>query len=72
MSGPASVVWDEHTFAVADPTQLQTTIRLTVGHVHDRVLRADPTVTVVSSGRELVVDVDVTGSLGATHTFTVR
>jgi hyaluronate lyase len=72
VSGPASVVWDEHTFAVADPTQLQSTVRLTIDHVHDRVVHADPTVSVVSSGRQLVVDIDVAGSLGATHTFTVR
>jgi hyaluronate lyase len=72
VSGPASVVRDEHRFAVADPTQLQRTVRLAVDHVHGRVVDADPTVTVVATGRQLVVDIDVAGSLGATHTFSVR
>jgi len=72
VSGPASVLWDEHTVAVADPTQLQRTVRLTLDHVHGRVVHADPTVTVVvAAGRQLVVDIDVAGSLGATHTLTL-
>lgn len=71
VSGPASLVTDGDTYAIADPTQVQTTVRLTVDR-GGRVVSSDPTVTVVSQGRQLVVDVDVAGSLGATHTFTVR
>jgi hyaluronate lyase len=70
-SGPASVLWNEHTVAVADPTQLQRTVRLTLDHVHGPVAHADPTVTVVATGPRLVVDIDVAGSLGATHTLTL-
>ena len=65
------MLWDGHRFAVADPTQLQRTVRLTLDHVHGRVVHADPTITVVATGRQLVVDIDVAGSLGATHTFTL-
>jgi hypothetical protein len=36
------------------------------------VVSADPSVTVVSAGRRLVLDVDVSGSLGATHTVVLR
>jgi hyaluronate lyase len=73
VSAPASVIWDGLTYAVADPTQLGTTVRVTVDRGGCRVVGHDPAVTVVSSrGRQLVVDVNVAGSLGATHTFTVR
>jgi hyaluronate lyase len=72
VSGPASVIWDDDTFAVADPTQLQSVVRVTVNREHGRVVSNDPSVTVVSTGRQLVVDINVAGSLGATHTFTVR
>jgi hyaluronate lyase len=59
-------------FAIADPTQLGTTIRVMLRGIGRRVVQADPGVTVVSTGRQLVVDVAVAGTLGATHTFTVR
>jgi hyaluronate lyase len=76
VSGPAAVIWGPgrhgQTVAVADPTQLQTTLRLTLEAPGARVAQADPGVTVVSTGRRLVVDVDVAGSLGATRTFTIR
>ncbi|HEX9337254.1 MAG TPA: polysaccharide lyase 8 family protein [Pseudonocardiaceae bacterium] len=72
VSGPASVITDGRTYALADPTQVQTTVRLTVNHAAGRVVSSDLTITVVSTGRQLVVDIDVAGSLGATHTFTVR
>lgn len=72
VSGAASVVWDGRTYCVADPTQLQSSVRVTVDRPGCRVVAGDPTVTVVSTGRQVVVDIDVAGSLGATHSFTVR
>jgi hyaluronate lyase len=76
VSGPAAVQWGWQPtglrFAVADPTQLQTTVQLTLTGVGRRIVHADPGVTVVSSGRQLVVDIAVGGTFGATHTFTVR
>jgi hyaluronate lyase len=76
VSAPASVIWgrsrDGVTYAVADPTQTQDTVRVTVDRPGRRVVTHDPTVSVVTTGRQLVVDVHVAGSLGATHTFTVR
>ncbi|HVV22921.1 MAG TPA: polysaccharide lyase 8 family protein [Pseudonocardiaceae bacterium] len=76
VSAPASVIRgpsrDGVTYAVADPTQLGTTVRVTVDRPGCRIVAHDPAATVVSSGRRLVVDVNVTGALGATHTFTVR
>lgn len=76
VSGPSAVQWGWQPtglrFALADPTQLQTTVRVTLRGVGRRVVQADPGVTVVSAGRQLVVDIAVGGSFGATHTFTVR
>jgi hyaluronate lyase len=76
VSAPAAVQWGWQPtglrFAIADPTQLGATIRVTLRGIGHRVVQADPGVTVVSTGRELVVDVAVAGTLGATHTFTVR
>lgn len=72
VSAPAAVITDGFTYAVSDPTQVQTTVRLTVNRAHARVVSSDPSVSVVSRGQHLVVDIDVAGSLGATHTFTVR
>jgi hypothetical protein len=66
------VIWDDDTFAVADPTQLQSVVRVTINREHGRVISHDSSVTVVSTDRQLVVDINVTGSFGATHTFTVR
>ncbi len=76
VSAPAVAQWGWRPgglrFAIADPTQSQSTIRVTLGGVGRGVVRADPGVTVVSSGRQLVVDIAVAGTFGATHTFTVR
>ena len=72
VAGPASVITDGNTYAVADPTQVQTTVRLTVNRAQAEVVASDPSVTVVSRGQQLVVDIDVAGSLGGTHTFRVR
>jgi hyaluronate lyase len=76
VSGPASAIWGwtghGETIAVADPTQRQATLRVTLDRPGCRVVSADPSVTVVSAGRRLVLDVDVSGSLGATHTVVLR
>jgi hyaluronate lyase len=76
VSAPASLLWAAgrhgRTVAVADPTQSQATVRVTLEWPGTRVVDADAGVTVVATGRRLVVDVDTAGSLGATHTFTVR
>lgn len=75
-SGPASVVIGKNGatihLAVSDPSRTQQTLRLTVdGHV-GRTLAADQAVTVVATGKQLVLDIAVGGSRGATHTATFR
>ncbi|MGW2864646.1 polysaccharide lyase 8 family protein [Streptomyces sp. NPDC001205] len=74
VSGPAAMIWGRtphgHTYALSDPTQTQDTVRVTVAGPARRVLRTDPSVTVVATRPSLVVDVEVGGSLGSTHTFT--
>jgi hyaluronate lyase len=76
VSGPASVVSGRcragETVAVADPSRTGTVLRVTVDRPGCRVVATDPSVTVVAIGRRVVVDIDVTGSAGATHTFTLR
>jgi hyaluronate lyase len=56
VSAPASVLWSRGwggwNFALSDPTQLQTSITVTVAGVGSKTI-------------------DVTGSLGATHTFKI-
>ncbi|MFG3281170.1 polysaccharide lyase family 8 super-sandwich domain-containing protein [Streptomyces sp. NPDC048111] len=73
VSGPAAMMWGRTahgwTFTLADPTQTQDTVRVTVDGAGRRLLHADPSVTVVATHPRLVVDVKVGGSLGATHTF---
>ncbi|WP_406346009.1 polysaccharide lyase 8 family protein [Streptomyces sp. NBC_00648] len=75
VSGPATALWGRTrkgwTCALADPTQTQDTVRVTADAAGHRVVRADPTVTVVATHPELVVDIKVAGSFGATHSFTV-
>ncbi|MFC0843029.1 polysaccharide lyase 8 family protein [Streptomyces noboritoensis] len=75
VSGPATAVWGRTrrgwTCALADPTQTGDTVRVTADPAGHRVVRADPTVTVVATHPELVVDIKVAGSFGATHSFTV-
>ncbi|MFI6052865.1 polysaccharide lyase 8 family protein [Streptomyces violascens] len=74
VSGPAATMWGRTThgwtFALSDPTQTQGTVRVTVDGATHRVLHTDPTVTLVATHPKLVVDIEVAGSLGATHTFT--
>ncbi|HEX3790676.1 MAG TPA: polysaccharide lyase 8 family protein [Pseudonocardiaceae bacterium] len=76
VSGPASVMFGPSdrgwTLALADPTQTQDTVRVTVSGAGRHIIAADPGITVVSAGNRLVLDVAVGGSLGATHTVTVR
>ncbi|HEY3751451.1 MAG TPA: polysaccharide lyase beta-sandwich domain-containing protein [Pseudonocardiaceae bacterium] len=76
VSGPAAVLSGHcragQTIAVADPTRTQNVLRVTVDRPGWRVIAADPSVTVVATGRHVVVDIDVAGSQGATHTFTLR
>lgn len=73
VSGPAAVMWgprqDGWVVTVADPTQRQDTLRLTVDRPGARVVRADPTVTVVATDPKLVVQVNVANSLGAPQTL---
>jgi hyaluronate lyase len=75
MSGPAAAMWgrtrDGWTLAVSDPTQLQSVVRVTVDRAVRRVVQADPTITVIATAPQLVVDINVAGSLGATHTLVV-
>ena len=57
--------------AVSDPTQLQSVVRVTVDRAVRRVVQADPTITVIATAPQLVVDINVAGSLGATYTLVV-
>ncbi|WP_438290995.1 polysaccharide lyase 8 family protein [Streptomyces sp. HUAS TT7] len=74
VSEPAIMMWGRtahgHTYTVSDPTQSQDTIRVTVNAPTHRVLHTDPSVTVIATHPQLIVDIKVTGSFGATHTFT--
>jgi hyaluronate lyase len=70
-SAAAVVGWKNGTLAVSDPSQLGSTVRVTVRSSARKVVHADPAVTVVST-RPLVVDVAVAGSQGATHRLSVR
>jgi hyaluronate lyase len=73
---PCSVIRRIHgrelELAISDPTQLATTVELTVLLPGLRVTSADPTVTSVRTQRSTKVTVDVTGSAGATHHLTLR
>ncbi|WP_279582432.1 polysaccharide lyase family 8 super-sandwich domain-containing protein [Fodinicola feengrottensis] len=69
-SAPSAVGWGNGTLAVADPSQLGSTVRVTVRSHARRIVHADPAVQVVSL-RPLVVDVAVGGTQGATHRVTV-
>jgi hyaluronate lyase len=75
VSGPAAALWGptRHGWclALADPTQTQGVVRVTVDRAVRRVVQADPTITVIATAPQLVVDINVAGSLGATHTLVV-
>jgi len=70
--GPASVVVGRDgpvtTVAVSDPSRTVQTVRVTVGRRTEAVLAKDPAVTVVATGKQLVLDIAVGGTRGATHT----
>jgi hyaluronate lyase len=73
-SGPASVVVGTEgrtiSVAVSDPSRTVETLRLIVDKHAARVLSQDDTVTVVATGRQIVLAIAVGGSRGATHTAT--
>ncbi|TCC05966.1 polysaccharide lyase 8 family protein [Kribbella soli] len=70
--GPASVVIGSEgrttTVAVSDPSRTAQTVRLTIDRQVGGVIAKDPAVTVVATGKQLVLDVAVGGTKGATHT----
>lgn len=70
-SGPASVAagWSGPTLhvAVSEPSRTAQTIRVTLDERVRRPLALDDSVTVVTIGRQLVLDIAVGGSRGATH-----
>jgi hyaluronate lyase len=76
VSGPATALWGQTrhgwTLALADPTQTQDVVRVTVDRAVRRVVQADPSVTVIATAPRLVVDVKVGGSFGATHSLVAR
>ncbi|MEV6270788.1 polysaccharide lyase 8 family protein [Kribbella sp. NPDC051936] len=69
--GPASVVIGKEgpttTVAVSDPSRTAQTVRLTVDRQVGEVIAKDSAVTVVAAGKQLVLDVAVGGTKGATH-----
>ncbi|MGZ0147318.1 polysaccharide lyase 8 family protein [Kribbella sp. WER1] len=73
---PASVVVGKDgpvtTVAVSDPSRTAQVVRVTVGRRVGDVVAKDPAVTVVASGKELVIDVAVGGTRGATHSVSCR
>ncbi|WBQ06680.1 polysaccharide lyase 8 family protein [Kribbella sp. CA-293567] len=58
--------------AISDPTQLATTVQLTVHLPGLRVASADPSVSSVRTPFSTKLTVDVAGSAGATHHLTLR
>ncbi|MCI2421725.1 polysaccharide lyase 8 family protein [Saccharopolyspora sp. K220] len=76
VSGPASLVLGragrERRLAVADPTQRQEVVRVTLrGAAGMPVIAAPGTAEVVSANGDLVIDVQVAGALGATRVLTI-
>jgi hypothetical protein len=57
--------------AVSDPTQLQSIVRVTVDRAVQRVVQAVSTIAVIATAPQLVVDINVAGSLAATYTLVV-
>ena len=70
--GPASVVVGKEgrttTVAVSDPSRTVQTLRLTIKKPTGSVVTKDDSVTVVETGRQLVLDIAVGGTNGMTHT----
>lgn len=70
--GPASVVVGKDgrttTVAVSDPSRTAQTVRVTIDRKVGAVIAKDPAVTVIATGKQLVLDVAVSGTKGTTHT----
>ncbi|MGW6195260.1 polysaccharide lyase 8 family protein [Kribbella sp. NPDC055110] len=70
--GPASVVVGKDgrttTVAVSDPSRTAAKVRVTIDRRVGAVVAQDPAITVVATGKQLVLDVAVGGTKGATHT----
>ncbi|GAA1118926.1 hypothetical protein GCM10009630_15890 [Kribbella jejuensis] len=70
--GPASVVVGADgrvlTVAVSDPSRTAQTVRVTIDRRVGDVIAKDSAITVVAAGKQLVLDVAVGGTNGATHT----
>jgi hyaluronate lyase len=70
--GPASVVVGKDgrttTVAVSDPSRTVQTLRLTIKKPTGSVVTKDDSVTVVETGKQLVLDIAVGGTRGKTHT----
>lgn len=70
--GPASVVVGRDgnvtTVAVSDPSRTVQTLRVTIDRRAGELIAKDPAITVVATGKQLVLDVAVGGTRGATHT----
>ncbi|NEA37327.1 polysaccharide lyase 8 family protein [Streptomyces sp. SID13031] len=62
----------EFDLAISDPTQLATTVQLTVLLPGLRVVDADPGITTVRTLLSTKITVDVTGAAGATRRLTLR
>jgi hyaluronate lyase len=69
--GPASVVIGREsrttTVAVSDPSRTVQTVRVTIDCQVGDVIAKDPAVTVVAAGKQLVLDVALGGTKGATR-----
>ncbi|MBO0991632.1 polysaccharide lyase family 8 super-sandwich domain-containing protein [Bacillus sp. SD088] len=74
--GPASVIvqekGDELTLSVSDPTQTQSKIKLDLGKVSREVISQDDTIKVSDQETYTEVDVNVSGSIGKTHTLKLK
>lgn len=70
--GPASVVVGKDgrttTVAVSDPSRTASVVRVTIDRKVGALIAKDPAVTVVATGKQLVLDIAVSGTKGATHT----
>ncbi|TWD82895.1 hyaluronate lyase [Kribbella amoyensis] len=75
-TGPASVVAGKDgptlRIAVSEPSRTVQTVRVTVDERCGDLVSKDAAVTVVATGKQIVLDIAVGGSRGATHTATFR
>ncbi|GIN69833.1 hypothetical protein J14TS2_03080 [Bacillus sp. J14TS2] len=74
--GLASVIvqetGDELTLSVSDPTQTQSKIKLDLGKVSREVISQDDTIKVSDQETYTEVEVNVSGSIGKTHTLKLK